>query len=161
MALSWPEIAPRHNDCIIHICPFQKHFLIQLNWFFHGCVVGKGEYCQLESFNATCADDEIIIMLSAHYGRMRSGRCITRNYGNLGCSADVLPYLDKQCSGKSKCVISIPDPKLHKSRPCPRDFTAYLEASYQCVRGECPHFVLYNKLEMTFLSILVSSASHF
>lgn len=95
---------------------------------------GTGDYCQLEKFNATCGNEEIIVMLSARYGRMRPGRCISHSYGNVGCAADVLPYLDSICSGKQTCEISIPDPNLHKKRTCPKDFTTYLQASYQCIR---------------------------
>ncbi len=96
----------------------------------------RHDYCQLETFNATCGSGEIIVMEEALYGRMRAGRCITRSYGNLGCSANVLPALDKRCSGKRTCTLPIPDNILHKNHPCPKDFTSYLEATYQCVKGK-------------------------
>ena len=97
---------------------------------------GTTDTCQLESFNTTCGAGEVIVMVSARYGRMRAGRCITGNYGKIGCEENVLSYLDKKCSGHQRCTISVPDPNLHKSRPCPRDFTSYLETTYQCVRGQ-------------------------
>ena len=44
-------------------------------------------------------------------------------------------YMDKICSGQQSCVLDIP--KLEEvAQPCPEDFKAYLEASYQCVTGE-------------------------
>ena len=43
--------------------------------------------------------------------------------------------MDKICSGQQSCVLDIP--KLEEvAQPCPEDFKAYLEASYQCVTGE-------------------------
>ena len=63
------------------------------------------DYCQMETFKANCAENEIIMMKSARYGRMRLGRCLTRNY-YVGCSADVLPHLDTLCSG-SLCWFNI------------------------------------------------------
>lgn len=92
------------------------------------------DFCQLEHFNVTCGKNEIMMMKKAFYGRMRPGRCISRNYGNLGCAVDVLPYLDLMCSGQQSCDIAIPDPDLHKKNPCPKDFTSYLEVSYQCIK---------------------------
>ena len=44
------------------------------------------EYCLTESFEATCADDEAILVTEARFGRIGLGRCVTRNYGYLGCS---------------------------------------------------------------------------
>ena len=99
-------------------------------------VPDKSDYCQLESFNVSCGEGEIIVLVSALYGRMRPGRCITRSYGNLGCSANVLPYMDTRCSGQRSCVVPIPDPMLHRTQPCPKDFTTYLEVEYQCIKGE-------------------------
>ena len=50
--------------------------------------VGPDEFCW-ETFNATCTDNEVILLKTARYGRMRLGRCLTRDY-YVGCSADVL-----------------------------------------------------------------------
>ena len=44
------------------------------------------EYCLTEAFEATCADDEAILVTEARFGRIGLGRCVTRNYGYLGCS---------------------------------------------------------------------------
>jgi len=46
------------------------------------------EYCQWESFNATCGRDQVILITAAVYGRMRVGRCVPYDY-YLGCSTDV------------------------------------------------------------------------
>lgn len=92
------------------------------------------EYCLTEYFNASCpGDDDVILMTSAHYGRMRLGRCIRGDY-NLGCWNDVIGAFDAQCSGRKSCDVSVR--KLVDIRPCQRDFASYLEASYQCIKGE-------------------------
>lgn len=39
-----------------------------------------------EAFEAQCADDEAIFLTDARFGRIGLGRCVTRNYGYLGCS---------------------------------------------------------------------------
>ena len=95
------------------------------------------EYCNLETFNASCPRiNDVIIIHRARYGRMKLGRCVTRNLGYVGCEADVLQILDARCSGKRRCEISIPDAHLHATRACPDDTTSYLEVSYSCLQGE-------------------------
>ena len=93
----------------------------------------KHDYCW-ESFNVTCAQDEVIVMSTARYGRMKFGKCLERDYF-VGCSADILSYMDRKCSGRRSCAIDIPDTELHKMQPCPKDLLVYLEADYLCVKG--------------------------
>jgi len=50
------------------------------------CTVEVTEYCQFETFNAACPADHVIMMEHAQYGRPRTGRCIARDYGYVGCS---------------------------------------------------------------------------
>ncbi|ELU03729.1 hypothetical protein CAPTEDRAFT_222227 [Capitella teleta] len=92
------------------------------------------EYCQLESFNATCPPHEAIFMKYAQYGRIRRGPCLTRDY-YVGCMANVLRDMDLRCSGRAHCLVNIPDPKLFERQPCPKDLVAYLDAEYTCVAG--------------------------
>src|SRR6218665_124510 len=96
------------------------------------------EYCQQEFFNVTCpGPNDVIIMESARFGRMRTGRCITGSYGNLGCSKDAILYFERKCSGRSKCKVFVGDPNLMKLNPCQeRELTSYLEAKYSCVPGK-------------------------
>ena len=92
------------------------------------------EYCLTEHFTAAChGSGEVIVMTSALYGRMRTGRCVREDY-NLGCSSDVLGHFDEQCSGQSSCKVSVRS--LVDVKPCQRDFASYLEASFQCLTGE-------------------------
>jgi len=74
-------------------------------------------------------------MEHAQFGRMELGRCVTRNFGHIGCSTDVINQLDVACSGRPSCDFSVSDPSLVRTKPCPKDFTSYLEASYRCVPG--------------------------
>lgn len=67
---------------------------------------------------------------------MKFGRCMREDHGSVGCSADVLPQLDRKCSGHVTCHVTIPDAALHNVHPCPRELMPYLEASYSCLPGE-------------------------
>jgi len=98
--------------------------------------VTSADYCLLESFEPSCPPGSVILMLTASYGRMRVGRCLSRDY-YIGCSADVIGQMDRRCSGKDKCRVSVPEPTLVKVTPCPKDLVAYLEADYACVKGAC------------------------
>lgn len=96
--------------------------------------VDKKEFCQFDSFEARCDESEAIVMESAHYGRMRSGRCISGE-GYIGCSADVLTTMDSLCSGRRHCIVSVTS-LTDVVQPCRRDFTSYLEATYTCKKGK-------------------------
>lgn len=89
----------------------------------------------MQTFEASCAEDEVILMKTARYGRMRLGRCLTRNY-YVGCSSDVSGHMHARCSGRRHCRVPIPDPAMFAAQPCPKDLVAYLEADYECVKGE-------------------------
>jgi len=104
------------------------------------------EYCQHETMRGRCRwKSEVIVMTSARWGRMKTGRCLNIHpnliaaTGHdplfLGCSADVLSIIDRKCSGRSECDIRIPDPDLDTVTPCYPDQKCYLEASYTCVKG--------------------------
>ena len=81
------------------------------------------------------ADDDVIVMTHAHYGRMRISRCVKLDYGHVGCMADVIAIADRRCSGRKECEIRIPDPEFAKLNPCPEDLKPYFEADYTCVKG--------------------------
>ena len=91
------------------------------------------EFCSPESFEVTCAHDEVVLMKSATYGRMHAGRCIGAL--SLGCNADVLGYMDDKCSGRRHCKVEVND--IEKVvQPCSKDYKAYLDAEFQCVKGK-------------------------
>lgn len=93
------------------------------------------EYCQWETFNATCPrHNEVVLVTAARYGRMRVGRCLPVDY-YVGCFADVLDHVELRCNGRPSCIVSIPDAELFRVQPCRKDLVAYFEASYRCVAG--------------------------
>ena len=94
-----------------------------------------------ETFQPRCAKNEIILMKSATYGRMSIGRCITageiaklRDH-YLGCSDNILPFLDQKCSGKTDCEIRVIDISSANIDPCP-GLNVYLQASYDCISSK-------------------------
>jgi len=77
-----------------------------------------------------------VLIDSAYYGRLTIGRCVTRDYGHMGCSVDVYHVIDDICSGRVHCQIPVPHLRhLIGSIPCPADLTAYLDVVYHCVPG--------------------------
>jgi hypothetical protein len=96
----------------------------------------------METFQPRCTHGDVISMTTAMFGRMRVGRCIASDEfqllhpDTLGCSADVLGYFDRVCSGKPSCDVFVPNPDLYNYRPCSAHLSMYLEASYTCVSGE-------------------------
>jgi len=96
---------------------------------------GAAEYCQFETFNVSCPTGQLIVIDDAQYGRPRIGRCVSRDYGFLGCSADVTDLLDRTCSGWRRCELTVPRIR-ELVQPCPKDLTAYLDASYHCETGQ-------------------------
>ncbi len=39
-------------------------------------MVKGGDFCLTEKLEAVCAEDEVVVMQSAQYGRMQLGRCV-------------------------------------------------------------------------------------
>ena len=103
------------------------------------------EICESETFSARCRSNEVIMMTSAQYGRMRIGRCIRADLGYLGCATDVLYLADNRCSGKRQCDIRVPDGEFDDTSPCFKELKIYMEASYTCLRGEMVSFVQYQR----------------
>ena len=101
------------------------------------------EYCLTESFQPRCTHGDVISMTIAQFGRMRIGRCISSDAlklvqvqpDALGCSANVLEYFDRICSGKSSCDVRVSNPDLYNYRPCSAELSSYLEAGYVCLPG--------------------------
>ena len=93
------------------------------------------DYCPPESFDAACGPNEVLLIRSALYGRMRVGRCVKFDLGYVGCSADVTRILASRCSGRRTCSISLVDDELERGKACPKDLPSYLEASYACLEA--------------------------
>lgn len=100
------------------------------------------EVCQLEKLSATCAKNHIILVKSARFGRMKVGRCLSRDY-YVGCNVDVIAQLDANCSGKARCEIPVPSESLVRYQICPNDLVSYLEVTYECVPGKIYYVFTY------------------
>ena len=94
------------------------------------------EICNGEYFQAACSDDELIIMQSAQFGRMRLGTCVKEDLGYLGCGTDVLHQLDDVCSGKVSCNIQVTPQNIPTSEGCRDGLEKYLDTSFVCKKGE-------------------------
>lgn len=92
------------------------------------------EYCEDESFVATCPEGYAVLVTRAVYGRMRRGRCVVARL-DVSCSTDVQAHLDWRCSGRPSCRLPVTDLLQGGTKPCPMDYRSYLEASYDCVPG--------------------------
>lgn len=114
--------------------------------FSHFILSVPKDYCDI--FNATCpGNNQIIVMETALYGRMRTGYCIEEDHGYIGCSANILPVLDNKCSGRKTCEMSIPIRKFKfQNKKCPSEVISYLQASYRCQTGKTLRFNLKNDI---------------
>lgn len=99
-------------------------------------IAGVRDYCLEEGFSAECRDNSVVVITSALYGRMTVGRCVSRNYGYIGCRADILKHVAKLCSGKRSCGINNFATSFAEYRVCPADLKGYMEVSFECVPGE-------------------------
>ena len=62
---------------------------------------------------------------------------------HLGCSVDVVTYMDKACSGQNHCEYLV-DQERYQIKPCPSGMASrlsYLEVSYECIKGMLCFFV--------------------
>jgi len=109
------------------------------------------EYCNGKDFEPRCHGNDVIMILSARYGRMKTGRCVKREPGfepmlqdprYLGCYTDVLHTLSALCSGKSECTLRVSHVKDQNdgAMPCYDNLIMYLEVAYICVSGMMDSF---------------------
>ncbi len=87
-----------------------------------------------DEFDADCTGRGFILMLSAEYGRMRVGECISDGALQLGCFTPVLDYMDRLCSGRVTCSYDVNNLR-DIAAGCSKDVFQYLEAVYSCVDG--------------------------
>ena len=102
---------------------------------FSCSVDDSAQYC--ESFSANCSNDEVIIINKAEYGRMHTGKCISAQYANLnmGCSTNVMPFMEYQCSGRQSCSVHVAVFVLYGLSNCSTEMRNYLEVTYSCLKG--------------------------
>lgn len=94
------------------------------------------EICNMETFEGKCSADDIIVMTSAWYGRMKAGKCADPAYGFVGCKVDVISVADDKCSGRKSCRVKLPDDDMYVMSKCPKEVTSYLQVSYKCLEVE-------------------------
>ena len=120
------------RDTQFHATQLLVNSMLMVLVFF---LPGVMEYCQSESFRPTCPDGHVIVIRSARYGRLRKGRCLSQNFGYVGCTNDVMSVMSAACSGRRRCEVIIDEAVFHIERPCHKDLKSYLEVSYDCVPG--------------------------
>ena len=122
---------------LLKIAESAWHSVIFTHKLYHSyelSLISTAEYCSGEYFDATCPNNDVIVMRSARYGRMRTGRCISTDI-NIGCQADVITHMDQLCSGQQQCRHRIIDDDFADFNSCPGDLKGFLEASYTCQPG--------------------------
>ena len=73
---------------------------------------------------------------SALFGRMELGRCVTRDYGFIGCSNDAIAKVDAACSGKTSCRLTISNQlRIDAPGACESGLAGYAVIQYTCVKG--------------------------
>ena len=103
-------------------------------------VAGALQVCTGESdAHIRCHRDAIIVMESAEYGRKEIGRCITEANDFMGCTNDVLPLIDRWCSGHRECSLVLVD-ELNReltelNENCLKVLIKYLQVEYVCMTG--------------------------
>ena len=84
-------------------------------------------------------DTDIAYTINAECNRYIASTLTVYNSSPLlqmGCQANVLPYVDSVCSGRQECNLQIPSISLQGIRPCSEELISYLEASYSCLPGK-------------------------
>ena len=99
------------------------------------CSSGPDEHCDSTAFRPSCGENEAIIMLSASYGRIKPGKCLSGAFGHMGCKFDVLAEMDAFCSGKRSCEVKVDDSSFPSLQPCHKELKSSLFTTYKCVPG--------------------------
>jgi Galactose binding lectin domain len=138
-AMSWKQQSSNYMTDTL------RHFMILAGY----SSPGVEELCAGETFQPRCPGGrhDVIIVLGARYGRMKTGRCVKDEPGLgslienpkfLGCFADVRHVLVRHCSGRYECDVRVVDQNFAGIEPCFTYLKLYLEVSYMCVKGMCP-----------------------
>ena len=116
-------------------------FLLQSNF----SVIGSEEYCEEETFVAKCANDEVIIVNKAMFGRLKIGKCISESLAFfMECSVNVLNFMESQCSGRGACSMPVALLITKGFKNCTSQLASYLEVDYSCIRGDLNPIKLCN-----------------
>ncbi|ELT87115.1 hypothetical protein CAPTEDRAFT_199041 [Capitella teleta] len=91
------------------------------------------ETCLFETFSPRCSSLQQIYITHSHYGHIKIGKCIKKDFGEFGCKADVTEIVRRRCNGKSRCQITAPDEEIARTKPCVEGLTSYIETAYVCI----------------------------
>lgn len=98
-------------------------------------IPGARQICALETWKVNCPYLQKIEVLTAHYGRMRIGKCISLHQ-SLGCYNEVTELLSHLCDGKMTCEVSVSTIREKVKNPrCSKDYSMYLEVYHKCIPG--------------------------
>lgn len=104
--------------------------------FLFAAALKNEDVCKWETFRARCGEGEVIVVNSARYGRIKTGKCVQIEVGEQPCFNDAQLYLDKQCGGRRTCELSLPNRVLDEMPTfCSNQRISYLEVSYYCQAG--------------------------
>ena len=125
------------GGAIIHTFVYRYiHTCISIVYTCFNIFAATIEVCIGENRTIRCHRDEIIMMTSAEYGRKEVGRCIPEVDDFIGCTNDVLPLLDRWCSGRRECAFGIPDAEIESfNKECLKILIKYLKVEYTCLKG--------------------------
>lgn len=124
-----------------HWKPFQRILLftsIQLYIIFLLRPISRSlslEYCNGDVIEASCDSNEVMTVDAAYYGRMRIGKCVKRDLGHLGCRNDAIEFMDRECSGRSSCRVTVSN-RLQTENACEEELAGYAEVTYSCHKGQ-------------------------
>ncbi len=89
------------QNCLQYLALPQRHCFCDTSglfvciYFLHMHSDLLREYCNWETFNATCPRGEVILVTSARYGWMKMGRCLHVAASHIvGCQEDIIRYVD-------------------------------------------------------------------
>ena len=121
---------------------------------------GLVEYCQWEAFEPKCEQDEVVIIKTAYYGRMKLGKCVAS--GVVGCFKEVTDLVGERCGGRRWCRLGVPDQGLDSTAPCEVELKSYLMVSHTCVKGASVwmFLTLFKLLSIYYSSLSIQQTMH-
>ena len=105
--------------------------------------VSSAEFCNNEIFEPNCANNELLFIKSAIYGRKEFGNCLKKegkvsskymdDAGFVGCYIDVRHIIGPQCAGKQRCQVTVA--RIKADSKCLSFLKNHLDVDYFCLKG--------------------------
>ena len=92
------------------------------------------DFCFLENFEARCPAGLQVSIIKAELGRMRLGKCITKDNGYVGCHDIVTEEVQMKCKGLETCIFHVSSlgPSVLS---CPGNRMSFLYVEHECLPG--------------------------